>query len=291
MSRAIQQAEDKICFYSEEMVRETEVKFLLANHLVGAISSNELTVYHQPIIDIKQRKSIIGLEALLRWKNPTLGMVPPDKFIPLAEKTGQIIVIGEWVLIQVCKQIKQWRHMSYRVVPIAVNISVKLFERIGFAQIVLDVMIKNTIETNEIELEITESVSLGDTLSIVRNLKELKKNEIKISMDDFGTGFSSLGQLDLFELDKLKIDEIFIDDLVNDSKRQNLVKSIIAMAKGLDLKVVAEGIETSEQLSYLKELGCQMGQGYLFSKLLPADEIGILLNADKGYINEFTYNI
>jgi EAL domain-containing protein (putative c-di-GMP-specific phosphodiesterase class I) len=141
------------------------------------------------------------------------------------------------------------------------------------------------------QLEITESVSSGDTLSIVRNLKELKKHGIKISMDDFGTGFSSLVQLDLFELDKLKIDKIFIDDLVNDSKRQNLVKTIIAIAKGLDLTVVAEGIETSEQLSYLKELGCQMGQGYLFSKPLPEEEIGILLNSEKRYINEFTYNI
>jgi diguanylate cyclase (GGDEF)-like protein/PAS domain S-box-containing protein len=277
MTKAKEKAGDKICFYSKEMSEEIDARFLLANQLIGAISNNELCIYYQPIFNIKDQKTIVGAEALLRWKNPVLGMVPPDKFVPLAEKTGQIIAIGEWVLEQVCKQINFWQHVSSYAVPISVNISVKQLEQVGFAQKVIEVMDRNNVEPDSIELEITESVSSGELFTIVKNLKELKSNGIRISMDDFGTGFSSLGQLDAFELDKLKIDKIFIHDLVHVSRRQSLVKSIIAMAKSLDLTVVAEGIETNEQLLYLQKLGCQLGQGYLFSRPLPAQEIEILL--------------
>lgn len=283
MSKAKVQADNKVCFYSREMSTEIEDKFLLSNQLVGAMTNKELIIYYQPIYDIKNQRNIMGAEALLRWKNPILGMVSPDKFIPLAEKTGQIIAIGEWVLEQVCKQINLWQCAGYNIVPIAVNISVKQLEQIGFAQIVMEIMERNNVESNYIELEITESVSSGDIDAIVKNLKELKKNGLKISMDDFGTGFSSLGQLDIFELDKLKIDKIFIDDLVSVSRRQDLVRSIIAMAKSLDLMVVAEGIETTEQLSYLRKMGCQLGQGYLFSEPLPVKGIEVLLNPDGQY--------
>lgn len=278
MLKAKEQNDEKICFYSEEMAIETERRFLLANQLVGAISNKELAVYYQPIFDIKHQSNIVGAEALLRWKNPVLGMIPPNEFIPLAEKTGQIIVIGEWVLEQVCKQISLWQYSGCHVIPISVNVSVKQLEQLGFSQVVLDIINRNSVGTNIIELEITESVSSGELNTIVNNLKELKSNGIRISMDDFGTGFSSLGQLDLFELDKLKIDKIFIDDIVFVSKRQSLVKSIIALAKSLGLTVVAEGIETKEQLSYLKEMGCQLGQGFLISEPLKAEEMKALLH-------------
>lgn len=277
MFKAKDQADDKICFFSKEMANEIEMKFSLTNSLVMAMDKKELAVYYQPIFDIKQEKNIMAAEALLRWNNPDLGMVPPDKFIPLAEETGQIIPIGLWVLEEVCKQINLWKCAGYELVPIAVNISVKQLEQMDFADMVIEIMKRNDIDPRYIELEITESVSTGDIATIVKNLKALKENEIKISMDDFGTGFSSLGQLDLFQLDKLKIDKIFIDDLVNVSKRKSLVKSIIAMAESLDLMVVAEGIETIEQLSYLKELGCQLGQGYLFSKPIPVEMMEKLL--------------
>ena len=161
--------------------------------------------------------------------------------------------------------------------PVAVNISVKQLEQTDFVRKVIEIIEKYNLKPNTLELEITESISSGDIFTIVKNLKELKKYGLKISMDDFGTGFSSLGQLDLFELDKLKIDKIFIDDLMKLSKKQNLVKSIIALAKSLDLQVVAEGIETSEQYHYLKQIGCQQGQGYLFSKPLKPEEIEKLL--------------
>ncbi len=277
MYKAKGKVEDKICFYSKEMSKESEDKFLVANHLARAVSNRELSIYYQPIVDINNQQKIVGLEALLRWKNPILGMVSPGKFIPIAEKTGHILAIGEWALNEVCKQINTWQKLGHSVIPVAVNISVKQLEQAELAKIVIAIMERNNIDSKYIELEITESVSSGDIITIVRNLKELKNFGIKISMDDFGTGFSSLGQLDLFELDKLKIDKIFIDDLVNASKRQNLVKLIITMARSLNLKVVAEGIETKEQLHCLKEMGCQLGQGYYFSKPLPAEKIEAVL--------------
>jgi len=275
------QLEGKVFFYSREMSEEIKERFQIANLLTRSIINEELKIYYQPIFSIKNPNNIVGIEALLRWETSVLGNVVPNKFIPLAEKTGYIINIGEWVLKQVCKQIKLWETAWERILPVAVNVSVKQLEQIGFSQRVLEIVEDYDVKPDNIEFEITESVSSGDLKTIVKNLKELKKSGFKISMDDFGTGFSSLGQIDRFELDKLKIDKIFIDDLLNVSKKQNLVKSIIAMARSLNLTVVAEGIETNEQLLYLKEFGCHLGQGYLLSKPLPAKEIEILLGMSK----------
>ncbi len=273
------QLEERICFYSGEMSKEIEERFLMVNLLVDAVRHDEFSVYYQPIFDIR-RPDMVGAEALLRWNNAILGQVSPAKFIPLAEKTGQIIRIGEWVLEQVCRQINLWQCSGYRAVPVSVNISVKQLEQAGFAQRVIEIIKRHNVAPSSIELEITESVSSGDLAVILKNIQELKKYGIKISMDDFGIGFSSLGQLARLELDKLKIDKIFIDDLTV-SKRQKLVKSIIAMARSLDLTVVAEGIETNRQLVCLQELGCQLGQGYLFSKPLPPKEIEVLFKSKK----------
>ncbi|NLY44037.1 MAG: EAL domain-containing protein [Clostridiaceae bacterium] len=271
------QLEGKIFFYSKEMSEEIEDRFYIVNLLTRAIANEELSVYYQPIFNIENPANIVAIEALLRWKNPILGNVAPDKFIPLAEKTGYIINIGEWVLEQVCKQIKSWKQAGYRVLPVAVNVSVKQLEQQGFSKRVIGIVKEYNLKPDNIELEITESISSGNLTTIVKNLKELKKYGFKISMDDFGTGFSSLGQIDRFELDKLKIDKIFIEDLLNTSKKQNLVRTIIAMASSLNLTVVAEGIESNEQLLYLKEFGCHLGQGYLLSRPLPAGEIEVLL--------------
>lgn len=277
MYKAKSQTEDKIFFYSIEMSKEIEERFHLTNLLVRAIPNNELFIYYQPIFNIQNPRSIVGMEALLRWENPVLGEIMPEKFIPLAEKTGLIMYIGEWVLEQVCKQINLWQRTSCKVIPVAVNISVKQLEQHDFSTKVKEIIERYNLNPSILELEITESVSSGDVVTIVKNLKELKRYGLKISMDDFGTGFSSLGQLDLFELDKLKIDKIFIDDLTNITKKQNLVKSIIALARSLELQVVAEGIETCEQYRYLKQIGCEQGQGYLFSKPLTPEEIEKLL--------------
>lgn len=270
---------ERISFYNNETSEKLEQKFFLANYLFAAISNNELSLKYQPIFNLKN-KTIVGAEALLRWHNAILGEVPPANFISIAEKTGLIISIGEWVIEKVCDQIRLWRQKGFKLIPISINISVNQLENIDFSKTVINIMENHYIDAQIIEFEITESVSSGDIVKIAKNIKELKKYGIKISMDDFGTGFSSLGQLDIFELDKLKIDKIFIDDIVQGLKRQNLVKSIIAMAQSLNLTTVAEGIETSDQLCYLKGLGCELGQGFIFSKPLKVEEIEILLKLD-----------
>ncbi len=278
--RAKEKQEDRICFYTSEMSDSIEEKFLIANHLALAVDKNELSINYQPIFDINLKNKIVGAEALMRWKNPILGAVSPEKFIPIAEKTGLIIDMGKWIFEEVCKQLHSWQRRNKSIVPISVNISVKQLEQIDFAEDIIKIMEGYSITADNIELEITESVSSGELIVIVNNIHKIKQHGLRISMDDFGTGFSSLGQLDIFELDKLKIDKIFIDDLVKTFRRQNLVKTIIAMAKSLDLTVVAEGIETMEQLNYLKALGCHLGQGYLLSEPLTADGIEALLNAN-----------
>jgi diguanylate cyclase (GGDEF)-like protein/PAS domain S-box-containing protein len=269
-------SDNRICFYSREISKEIEQKFFLANYLFGALTNKELSVYYQPIFDINEKR-LVGAEALLRWDSPILGQVSPEEFIPIAEKTGQIIAIGEWVIDEVCKQISIWQKKNYVVIPVSVNVSVKQLEQINFANTLLTHIKNSHIKPEYIEIEITESVSSGDIKKIIKNIKKLKINGMKISMDDFGTGFSSLGQLNIFQLDKLKIDKIFVNDLVNGLKRQNLVKSIIAMANSLNLITVAEGIETNEQLYQLKELGCKLGQGYIFSRPLCVADIEVML--------------
>lgn len=281
---ALQQAKiesnNRVSFYNNIVSQKMEQRFFIANFLFSAISNKELSIYYQPIFNIND-KAVVGAEALLRWNNVVLGEVPPSDCIPVAEKTGLIISIGEWVIKKVCKQINLWKQKKIKLVPISINISVYQLENIGFAKSILNIIDSNNIEPGIIEFEITESVSSGDISKIVNNIKELKKHGIKMSMDDFGTGFSSLSQLDIFELDKLKIDKIFIDDIVNGGiKRQNLVKSIIAMAQSLNLITVAEGIETSEQLYHLKGLGCQLGQGFVFSKPLIVKDIEELLKKE-----------
>lgn len=277
LSKANEMHQKKVCFFSREMYEESKNNFLYANYLTDSISNKELSVNYQPIFNIKNCKEIVGLEALLRWRNSTLGNVAPDVFIPLAEKSGQIVTIGEWVLNHVCKQIKFWQMMGYGIIPISVNISIKQLEQIDFSSKVINILNNYNLNPSLFEFEITESVSTGDIDIIVDNLKDLKTFGITISIDDFGTGFSSLGQLDFFEFDKIKIDKFFIDGIAQDSKKQKLLESIVSLGNTLELTIVAEGIETREQLSYLTTLDCQLGQGYLVSKPLPSMEAEVFL--------------
>lgn len=280
MYKAKDKVNESICYYSKEMSEAIEEKFYLANYLAGGLKNNEFYLNFQPIFDINNN-TVLGMEALLRWENPSIGNISPGKFIAIAENTGYIISIGEWVIREVCKQINSWKRSGYSLLPVSINVSVKQLELLNFSNKVKEILEENNVDSNLIEFEITESVSSGDIPLIIKNIKRLKKLGIKISMDDFGTGFSSLGQLDIFELDKLKIDKVFIDDIVSVKKRQNLVKSIIAMSKSLNLVVVAEGIETKKQLEILKTLGCDLGQGYLFSKPLEVKDVEKLLSSSK----------
>lgn len=270
--QAAKQGSERICFYSGEMSNEIEENFFISNFLVEAVERNELSMCYQPIMDISTG-IIKGIEALMRWNNSILGDVRPDRFIKVAEKTGLIYKIGEWSFREVCKQIRTWNLIGIREIQVSVNVSIKQLEKEGFAESYIKIANDYGVTPASIEIEITESVSTGDVDQIVKNLRALKSRGFTIAMDDFGTGFSSLGQLDVFELDKLKIDKIFIDGIVSDIRKQNLVKAIIAMAGSLNLSVVAEGIEDEKQLSFLKKFGCELGQGYLFSKPLVKDKL------------------
>jgi diguanylate cyclase (GGDEF)-like protein/PAS domain S-box-containing protein len=268
--------EYKIGFYSDDMKAIIEERFTISNYLRKAIENKELSLHYQPIIQIDNNE-IIGAEALLRWNNHKLGTVPPNKFIPIAENTGLIHSIGIWVLESVCKQINSWKEKGLKLIPISINISVKQLENRQFTRNIRRILNDYNIDTRYIEFEITESVSAGDMDIIAKTIKELSGIGIKILMDDFGTGYSSLNMLKNLYIDKLKIDKVFIDDIIKNVDDNKMIKAIILMAKTFNLKIVAEGIETQMQLDFLKELGCDFGQGYLFSKPVDSNSFEMLL--------------
>jgi len=251
--------------YDQGMQQGIDEQFKLGNDLRGAISRKELELHYQPIIDIETNK-IVSAEALLRWNHKNLGSISPNKFIPVAENIGLINKIGEWVLLKACKQNVKWQLQGYRPITICVNISVKQLEKIDFVSTVKNILVETGLHPKYLELEITESISMKNIKEIIEILSQLENLGIKLSIDDFGTGYSSLGQLKNLSISKLKIDRSFISEINEGNNNTAIISAIIAMANNLDLKIVAEGIETYEQLKFLKDNKCQLGQGYLFSK-------------------------
>ncbi|TCT16297.1 diguanylate cyclase (GGDEF)-like protein [Natranaerovirga pectinivora] len=265
MYQAKKEKEKKVIRFIRSMKEDLDEQFKLSTHLRKAIEKDELSVYYQPIVNINTGE-LISAEALLRWKHSMYGNIPPSKFIPIAEANGLIKEIGDWVLIQVCKQNKKWQEEGYKKIPIAVNISVKQLEEENFADKVLGILKNEQLDPEYIELEITESISMSNLDRVIETLQRFRENNIKISMDDFGTGYSSLGKLKKLAINKLKIDRSFINDL--NGQETELVTAIIAMANSLGLNIIAEGIETNEQLNFLQNKNCLFGQGYLFSRPL-----------------------
>jgi diguanylate cyclase (GGDEF)-like protein/PAS domain S-box-containing protein len=265
MYKANDNPDMNIAFYDYKMSMEIEERFLMTNMLMDAIDKDEFELIYQPMFCNVNEGEIVGAEALLRWNNGEFGSVSPERFIPITENTGMIVSIGNWIIGKVCSDIRTWIDKNLNVRPISINLSIKQLEQKDFYLRVMDILEKHNIIPELIEFEITESVTSGEKDIISENLKELSKNGHKISMDDFGTGYSSFGKLTTFNLDKLKIDKIFIENLVEDKKMQKLVNSIVAMAKSLELTVVAEGIETYKKFEYMKEIGCDISQGYFFS--------------------------
>ncbi len=256
-------------FYSRQ-VSDTINPLKMEMELHRAIQRNELTLHYQPKINLRTGE-VIGVEALVRWLHPEWGMISPATFIPLAEETGLIQTIGDWVIHTACKQNKQWSLMGFSTV-VSVNLSVRQFTQLDLVNKVKQVLEETGLEPDLLELEITESMTANIEQTII-TLHELKELGIKISIDDFGTGFSSLNYLKEFPVDTLKIDQSFVRNLSQASNNETIVKTIISMAHNLNLNVVAEGIETNEQLLFLQEHLCNEGQGYLFSKPVSASEI------------------
>ena len=267
-------------FYSQEMNVRMKNRIDLQNSLRHALERSEFVLYYQPRVNIADR-SISGMEALIRWSHPGKGMILPDIFIPLAEETGLIVPIGEWVIRAACLQIRKWQAQGNPPFPVAVNVSAYQFWRTKFAETVTKILEETGVSPAFLEIELTESAIMKDVDSTINILRDFKSLGIMISIDDFGTGYSSLSQLKRFPIDSLKIDQSFIANATTNADDRAIVIAIIAMAHSLGLNIIAEGVETEAQLALLSEQGCQEMQGYLFSKPLPPDLLTKLLHEDK----------
>ncbi len=263
-------------FYTAELNERAGKRLALETALRQALARGELLLHYQPLVDMGSGK-IIGTEALIRWRHPELGLVPPLDFIPLAEDTGLIVPIGEWVLNTACAQTKAWQRAGFQNLQMAVNLSLRQFHEGALAETVRRALADSGLEPRCLDLELTESMLMRDPERTVAVMQELKRLGVSFSMDDFGTGYSSLSYLKRFPLDTLKIDRSFVRDITTDPNDAAITQATIVMAKSLGLTVIAEGVETKEQLVFLKRHGCDAAQGYYFSRPLPPEELGELL--------------
>jgi diguanylate cyclase (GGDEF)-like protein/PAS domain S-box-containing protein len=276
MYRAKERGKNNYQFYSAQMNVHTLERVALESNLRRALERDEFLLHYQPKVDIHSG-CITGMEALLRWQQPGKLLIPPVQFIPLAEETGLIVPIGEWVLMTACTRTKTWQELGLAPLCIGVNLSPRQFAHERLLQDVSRVLNDTGLDPASLELEITESMVMHNPDQAVKLLSKLKDMGIQLSIDDFGTGYSSLNYLKRFPLDSLKIDRSFIQDLPGNSDDAAITRAIIAMAHSLRLKVIAEGVETEQQLSFLREHGCDEMQGYYFSKPLPENEFVVLL--------------
>ena len=259
-------------FYNQSMNDTAFERLSMENDIRRAMERKELTLFYQPQMHIESGK-IRGFEALIRWKHPEFGYISPNDFIPLAEEIGLIIPIGEWVLKSACVQVMKWSEDGFEPVSVAVNISSHQFRQGNLKKKISKILNETSMDPSYLKLELTESVIMTNLDETMTTLHDLKSMGIGLIIDDFGTGYSSLSYLKRFPIDALKIDKSFIKDLTVDKDDAAMTKTIITMAQNLNLKVVAEGIETEEQLAFLKENGCDEIQGYLYAPPMPADEV------------------
>jgi EAL domain-containing protein (putative c-di-GMP-specific phosphodiesterase class I) len=278
MYHAKRQGKDGYYFYSEELNRSALRRLTMETHLRRAAERGELTLHFQPQMDLLSAR-ISGLEALLRWDNPELGKVSPVEFIPLAEETGLIVPIGEWVLRTACAQVRAGVDAGLPPRRVAVNISVLQFVQPGFPALVESILTETGVDASLLELEITESLLMKDPEGAVKTLGALKGLGVQLAIDDFGTGYSSLSYLKQFPIDRLKIDRAFVRNINVDAQDAAIATAVIAMADSLDLRVTAEGVETEDQLRYLESKRCDEIQGFYLSRPLPAAEVVALLQA------------
>lgn len=250
-------------------------RLTLENSIRKALRLEEFVLYYQPQIDILTGR-IIGTEALVRWNHPTLGLVPPAKFIPIAEETGLIVPLGEWVLRTACIQHQIWKEKGYAPMSVSVNLSSRQFSKQNLVKTITEILLETNIDPQYLELEITESMTMNVEVAI-EVLGRLKELGIQICIDDFGTGYSNLYYLKLFSIDRLKIDQSFVRDIMTDSNDADIVATIIAMAHNLGIDVIAEGVETKEQLDFLRSQNCHEVQGFYYHPPLPVEQIEQLL--------------
>lgn len=280
MHRAKEQGGNNYRFYTADMNTRAVERLTLETALRGALERNEFLLHYQPQIALNSG-CIIGIEALLRWQHPDLGLVPPLKFIALLEEIGLIVPIGKWVLQTACQQVRAWRDAGILTPRIAVNLSARQFADSRLMVDIRQLCNEASLDPHLLELEITESVIMKQGGSAMETLRQLHEMGIRLAVDDFGTGYSSLAYLKRFPIHTLKIDRSFVKDVTVDTDDATIVSAIISLAHALDLEVVAEGVETSDQLQFLRSRGSDAAQGYLFSKPLPAEELMLLLQQEE----------
>jgi EAL domain-containing protein (putative c-di-GMP-specific phosphodiesterase class I) len=278
MYEAKKQGRNNYQFFRKDMQVRLADRQTLEGDLRYALGRNEFLVHYQPKFNL-QTGQITGMEGLIRWVHPERGMVPPAQFIPIAEECGLILPIGRWVLLEACRQSRAWGDSGTEVVPIAVNVSAPEFRDKDFISGVRAVLIATGVDPPNLELELTESVLMEDAKSTVRTLGALKAMGVTLAIDDFGIGYSSFAYLRRFPVDALKLDQSFVQDITEDPGDASIVSAMINIGKSLKMRVIAEGVETLEQLKFLQSHECCEGQGYYFSRPLAAEQAGKLLEA------------
>ncbi|HEX6177277.1 MAG TPA: GGDEF domain-containing phosphodiesterase, partial [Thermoanaerobaculia bacterium] len=280
MYRAKDQGRDRYQLYASEMNAQAIERLALEATLRKAVSERQLVLHYQPVLEAATG-TIVGVEALIRWKHPKKGLLPPSEFISLAEVSGLIVPIGEWVVRTACKQLRSWEKRLEKPLIMAVNLSARQFQHPEIVESIREAIAESGVDPASIEIEITESSAMQNVDHAVFTLRELKAIGVQIAMDDFGTGYSSLNYLKRFPIDLLKLDQTFVREVMTDERDAAIVGAVIVMAHRLGLKVIAEGVETEEQLAYLRREGCDFIQGYLYSRPLPAAQFEEFLEAHK----------
>jgi diguanylate cyclase (GGDEF)-like protein/PAS domain S-box-containing protein len=265
------------CFFTEEMNARTAAKLRLNVELRRALERAEFELHYQPKVRLADAATI-GMEALLRWRHPDRGLVPPAEFVPALEDSGLIVAVGDWVMREACRQLRDWARAGLAPVPIAVNLSARQFERGDVQAVAARLLSEHAVSPGLLEFEVTESCLMSDPEDAVRQLERLRDAGLRISVDDFGTGYSSLAYLTRLPLSTLKIDRSFVNAAISEPQSAAIVRMVIDMALRLGFDVVAEGIETREQVEFLRRHGCELGQGYLFGRPEPAGAVAARLS-------------
>ena len=270
-------------YYAAQMNAMAWQRLTLETELRRALEREEFRLHYQPKVGLADGR-IVGMEALLRWQSAGRGLVPPGEFIPLLEETGLILPVGEWILHTACRQARAWQAAGFKDIGIAVNLSMLQFRQTDFAGMVLGILEQNNLEPGlgAIELELTESMLMNNADGTIATLNALHEKGVRFSINDFGTGYSSLSYLKRLPISSIKIDRSFVRDLANGGDDAKIVAAIVALGHGLGLKIIAEGVETVEQLICLQTMKCDEAQGYLFSRPVPAAEMTLLIQDGVG---------
>ena len=276
MYRAKELGRDNFQFYGPEMNVKVHDRFLLQEELRNAVARDEFILHYQPQVDLRANR-IFAVEALLRWRHPARGLISPLSFIPVAEETGLIVEIGNWVLREACRQNKAWQDAGLPPLTVSVNVSARQFQDRRLVESVAEALRDTGLDPSRLELELTESLIMQDAKLAVATMRELQGLGVQISIDDFGVGYSSLSALKTFPIARLKIDKSFISGLPNDEHDKAVASAVISLGQKLRLRVIAEGVETPEQIAYLRENNCDEIQGFCFSKPIEAGELAALL--------------